>query len=93
MKNRYDKEYECHHNLYGSRKQATTDAQVLASLGIHSGICLPTDALLGDHVLDLITYNFYNTMPHAEIEPFSTLCRYYDGETYVNPKLQNSLIL
>lgn len=77
----------------GAEKQATTDAQVLASLGIHSGICLPTDALLGDHVLDLITYNFYNTMPHAEIEPFSTLCRYYDGETYVNPKLQNSLIL
>ena len=71
----------------GAEKQATTDAQVLASLGIHSGICLPTDAHLRDHFLDLITYNFYNTMPHAEIEPFSTLCRYYDGETYVNPKI------
>lgn len=26
-------------------------------------------------------------MPHAEIEPFSTIGRYYDGESYVSPKL------
>ena len=73
----------------GAEKQATTDAQVLSSLGIHTGISLSPESLLSDHVLDLITYNFYGTIPHGEIEPFSTLCRYYDGENYVSPKIAN----
>ena len=71
----------------GQEEQATTDAQIAASLGIHTGIVLSPQAHLSDCVLDLMTYNFYNTMPHAEIEPFSTIGRYYDGESYVSPKL------
>ena len=71
----------------GQEEQATTDAQIAASLGIHTGIVLSPQAHLSDYVLDLMTYNFYNTMPHAEIEPFSTIGRYYDGESYVSPKL------
>ena len=71
----------------GSEQQATTDAQIAASLGIHSGISLHPESLLSDNILDLITYNFYGTMPHGEIEPFSTMERFYDGESYVSPKL------
>ncbi len=71
----------------GSEQQATVDAQILSSLGIHSGISISPDSALGDNILDLITYNFYGTMPHGEIEPFSTLERYYDGESYVSPKI------
>ena len=71
----------------GSEHQATVDAQILSSLGVHSGICLDPDSPLDDNILDLITYNFYGTMPHGEIEPFSTLERYYDGESYVSPKM------
>ncbi len=70
-----------------SEKQACKDAQILASLGIHTGIQLSPDSELGDEVLDLITYSFYGTMPHAEIEPFYTIERYYDGESYVSPML------
>lgn len=68
-----------------SEKQACKDAQILASLGVHSGIQLRPDSELGEDVLDLITYSFYGTMPHAEIEPFSTMEKYYDGESYVSP--------
>lgn len=71
----------------GPEHQATVDAQILSSLGIHTGISLNPDSPLDESVLDLITYNFYSMMPHGEIEPFSTMERYYDGESYVNPKL------
>lgn len=69
----------------GNEKEATRDAQILSSLGIHTGIKISPDSVLSEHVLDLITYNFYSNCPHAEIEPFSTLSRYYDGESYVSP--------
>ena len=78
----------------GSGHQAIVDAQILSSLGVHSGICLEAESPLNDDILDLITYNFYGTMPHGAIEPFSTIERYYDGESYVSPKiaqLQNPL--
>ena len=71
----------------GPEQQAATDAQIAASLGIHSGIVLNPKSRLSDSVLDLITYNFYGTMPHGEIEPFATIGKYYDGESYVSPKL------
>lgn len=71
----------------GAEQQAATDAQVAASLGIHSGIALHPASPLSDSILDLITYNFYGTMPHGEIEPFSTIERYYDGESYVSPRM------
>ena len=71
----------------GPEKQATTDAQIAASLGIHSGISLTPESQLSDNVLDLITYTFYGTNPHGDIEPFSTMEKYYDGESYVNPKV------
>lgn len=70
-----------------SESQACKDAQILSSLGIHSGIKLSPNSELGEPVLDLITYYFYGTMPHAPIEPFATLEKYYDGESYVNPLL------
>lgn len=70
----------------GPESTACTDAQIVASLGIHTGIALSPDSRLGDDVLDLITYTFYGTAPHAEIEPFSTIERYYDGESYVSPE-------
>lgn len=73
----------------GNEKEATRDAQILSSLGIHTGIKLNSDSVLSDHILDLITYNFYSSCPHAEIEPFSTLNRYYDGESYVSPAFAN----
>ena len=71
----------------GSGYQACRDAQILSSLGIHSGIELNPDSELNESVLDLMTYAFYGTMPHAEIEPFSTIEMYYDGESYVSPAL------
>lgn len=71
----------------GSGYQACRDAQILSSLGIHSGIELYPDSELSVSVLDLMTYAFYGTMPHAEIEPFSTIEKYYDGESYVSPSL------
>ena len=70
-----------------TEKQACKDAQILASLGIHTGIQIKPNAELGEEVLDLITYSFYGTMPHAEIEPFATMEKYYDGESYVSPSL------
>lgn len=71
----------------GSESTACTDAQILSSLGIHAGITLEPDSPLSDSILDLITYTFYSPMPHADIEPFSTMERYYDGESYVSPNL------
>lgn len=71
----------------GSEQQTTTDAQIAASLGIHAGISLNSESALSDSVLDLLTYTFYGTCPHADIEPFSTIGRYYDGESYVNPAI------
>lgn len=71
----------------GAEQQATKDAQIAASLGIHSGISINPNSTLSDDVLDLITYNFYGTMPHGEIEPFATLERMYDGESYVSPSM------
>lgn len=68
-------------------QQACKDAQILSSLGIHSGIQLTPDSKMGEGVLDLMTYYFYGTMPHAEIEPFATMEKYYDGESYVTPAL------
>lgn len=73
----------------GNEAQVCEDAQILASLGIHTGIELRPDSELSDHVLDLITYNFYGTMPHGQIEPFSAIERNYDGESYVSPELTN----
>lgn len=71
----------------GNENRSTADAQIAASLGIHSGIILRDNATLDDPVLDLITYNFYSLMPHADIEPFSTMERYYDGENIVSPAI------
>lgn len=71
----------------GAGIEACKDAQILSSLGIHSGIELSPNAKLEEPVLELITYAFYSTMPHAQIEPFSTMERYYDGENYVSPAL------
>lgn len=71
----------------GSEQQATLNAQIAASLGIHSGVSLSSESTLGDGILDLITYNFFGTMPHGKIEPFSTMEQYYDGESYVSPKM------
>ena len=71
----------------GNENRSTSDAQIAASLGIHSGIVLKGNAPLDDSVLDLITYNFYSLMSHADIEPFSTMERYYDGENIVSPAI------
>lgn len=73
----------------GSENTACTDAQIVASLGIHTGIALTPESQLSDSVLDLMTYAFYSTVPHAEIEPFATIERYYDGESYVSPNMSN----
>lgn len=69
--------------------QAARDAQILSSLGIHSGILIMPESQLSESVLDLMTYAFYGSWPHAEIEPFATICRYYDGESYVSPAFAN----
>lgn len=71
----------------GPESTACTDAQIVASLGIHAGIALSPDSQLSENVLDLISYTFYGTAPHAEIEPFATIERYYDGESYVSPEM------
>lgn len=71
----------------GSEATAISDAQILASLGIHTGISLKPNSALDDNLLDLITYTFYSPTRHAEIEPFSTIERYYDGEDYVSPTI------
>lgn len=73
----------------GNEKESTKDAQILSSLGIHTGIRIDSTSELSEHVLDLITYNFYGNCPHAEIEPFSTISRYYDGGNYVSPSFAN----
>lgn len=67
--------------------QACKDAQILSSLGVHSGIQITPETQLSEDILDLITYYFYGTMPHAEIEPFASIEKYYDGENYVSPLL------
>ena len=69
--------------------QATRDAQILSSLGIHSGILITSKSQLSEPILDLMTYAFYGNYPHADIEPFATICRYYDGESYVSPSYAN----
>lgn len=68
--------------------QACRDAQILSSLGVHTGIELKPDSELTEEVLDLITYTFYGTSYHASIEPFATLSQYYKGDNYVSPTLQ-----
>lgn len=73
----------------GTEAQACKDAQILSSLGIHTGIEFSPESELSDSVLDLITYYFYGTLPHAQIEPFATIEKNYDGENYVNPTLAN----
>ena len=65
--------------------QSAIDAQILASLGIHSGIALSAETTNWEELTDLMTYTFYGTMPHAAIEPFSTIEQYYCGTNYVSP--------
>lgn len=65
--------------------QSAIDAQILASLGIHSGIALSAETTIWEELTDLMTYTFYGTMPHASIEPFSTIEQYYCGTNYVSP--------
>lgn len=73
----------------GTGAQACKDAQILSSLGIHTGIEFTPESELTDSVLDLMTYAYYSTMPHAPIEPFATIETYYDGESYVSPAFAN----
>lgn len=73
----------------GAESRACVDAQILSSLGIHSGIDLTSESELSESLLDLITYCFYSRLPHAPIEPFSTMARHYTGNNYVSPSLLN----
>jgi hypothetical protein len=65
--------------------QSIIDAQILSSLGIHSGITLPAETCNWDNLTNLITYTFYGIMPHSAIEPFATMEKYYCGTNYVSP--------
>lgn len=71
----------------GAQAQACVDAQILSSLGIHSGVELTPDSELSESLLDLMTYYFYSRLPHAPIEPFATMAHYYTGNNYVSPSL------
>lgn len=71
----------------GSGRNACKDAQILSSLGVHSGVEITPDSDLSEELVDLITYSFYSMMPHGDIEPFATMARYYDGESYVSPAI------
>lgn len=73
----------------GDILQSVTDAKILASLGIHSGIELREADGCFEEASDLISYTFYGMMPHAAIEPFSTMEHYYCGNNYVSPALAN----
>lgn len=71
----------------GNLHQACTDAQILSSQNIHTGIKWTKDTPLDDELLDLITYSFYSTAKHAPIEPFAVMERYYCGDNRVSPAL------
>ncbi len=66
---------------------AGRDAQIVASLGISTGIVFTEDMPLGDSIKDLIAYNFYSPMRHGSVEPFATMLTNYTGEDYVSPAM------
>lgn len=66
---------------------ASRDAQILASLGIGTGIIFTEDMPLGDWLKDLIAYSFYSPMRHGAVEPFVTMEKQYCGENYVSPQM------
>lgn len=73
----------------GNLHQSCTDAQILSSQNIHTGIRINPKTPLDDEILDLITYSFYTTAPHAPIEPFAVMEKYYCGDNRVSPAMGN----
>lgn len=66
---------------------ASRDAQILASLGISTGVVFTDDMPLGESLKDLIAYSFYSPMRHGVVEPFVTMEKLYCGENYVSPEM------
>lgn len=69
----------------GNVAQNCTDATIVASLGLHTGIEFRPDMELPEELMDLVTYNFYNRVPHGRIEPFATMHEEFSNDTYVSP--------
>lgn len=69
--------------------QSYRDAQILSSLGIHSGIDFSCGCQAWDSFKDLVAYAFYSRMNHADIEPFASMTSYYCGMNYVSPAIMS----
>lgn len=68
----------------------TTDAQILSSLGINTGIVFSPASPLPDSHTDLLTYQFYSPSPHADIEPWATMARARAEGKYLTPRVSLS---
>lgn len=64
--------------FYATSPSAFVDAQILSSLGIHSGVILTENQSYWEELNDLIHYSIYGKMLHAPIEPFGFLCQNYN---------------
>lgn len=73
--------------LPANSAQCFKDSQLLSSLGIHSGVDFSRGCQDWDSFKDLVAYAFYGRMPHAEIEPFSSMATNYCGMNYVTPAI------
>ena len=72
--------------LYANSPTTYRDIQILASLGISTGLYFEEDMPVSEGIKDLVAYAFYSPIDHGVIEPFHTMELLYCGENYVSPK-------
>ena len=72
--------------FYAHSARAMVDAQILSSLGIHSGVLLSPGQSNWDDLNDLIHYSVYGRMIHTPVEPFGYLCSNYKNDELINLK-------
>lgn len=72
--------------FYANSPVIYRDIQILASLGISTGLFFEEEMPMSDEIKDLVAYAFYSPIKHGTIEPFHTMELLYCGENYVSPK-------
>ncbi len=70
--------------FYATSSKAIVDAQILSSLGVHSGVKLSENQTHWDELNDLMHYAIYGRMSHTPIEPFGYYCNNYNQNDYVD---------
>ncbi len=73
--------------LRAESPDCNTDALILASLGVNTGIVFTPGSPLHEGHADLLTYLFYSLSPHADIEPWSSMARARAEGKYLTPRV------